>query len=517
MKGDCSRARRRQRPLSPLPHSALAPSPRPSLPASPLASELPRMAPFVTLALAQFQPRKGDYAANLARIGAAARAGRRARASTAARLLSRDGAERLLPRGRGARARGHRGTARRRPAPRRTATGAPVDVCIGFYEVWRNKLYNSAHLRHARARPMPLVRHVHRKVFLPTYGLFDEERFVERGRDVRAFDTPWGRAAMLVCEDAWHSLTGDDRRARRRAADLRADRAARARRVAQDGRACPGRPACSRWERLARDIADEHGVYVALAQPRGQRGRQAVPGRRDGRRTEGRGARARPALGRGARRRDDRPARRDARARRHAAHRRPRDDDAAPARRARRRWTRGTPHLLAYDGMDGDRRDAMGAPEARTMPARHASPRRTAVTRRERAHRVASCTATRAAARAPLEIDAALVEQWLVALPPRRDAAARLRAAPSSASRAASTPPSPRTSRRAPSGRRTSSACGCPTARRAPRASRTPARDRRARHRGRTVDISAAVDGYLAARARCRPGAPRQRDGAHCA
>ena len=35
------------------------------------------MAPFVTLALAQFQPRKGDYAGNLARIGDAARAGRR--------------------------------------------------------------------------------------------------------------------------------------------------------------------------------------------------------------------------------------------------------------------------------------------------------------------------------------------------------------------------------------------------------------------------------------------------------
>src|SRR3954471_4145007 len=53
----------------------------------------------------------------------------------------------------------------------------------------------------------PVVHHVHRKVFLPTYGLFDEERFVERGREVRAFDTPWGRAAMLVCEDVWHSVT----------------------------------------------------------------------------------------------------------------------------------------------------------------------------------------------------------------------------------------------------------------------------------------------------------------------
>ena len=44
-------------------------------------------------------------------------------------------------------------------------------------------------------------------MFLPTYGLFDEERFVERGREIRAFDAPWGRAAILICEDAWHSMT----------------------------------------------------------------------------------------------------------------------------------------------------------------------------------------------------------------------------------------------------------------------------------------------------------------------
>ena len=77
---------------------------------------------------------------------------------------------------------------------------------LGFYEIWNNKLYNSA-MYVTLGDGDPHIRHVHRKVFLPTYGLFDEERFVERGRDVRAFDTSWGRAAMLVCEDAWHSLT----------------------------------------------------------------------------------------------------------------------------------------------------------------------------------------------------------------------------------------------------------------------------------------------------------------------
>ena len=51
------------------------------------------------------------------------------------------------------------------------------------------------------------VRHVHRKVYLPTYGMFDEQRYFARGDSVRAFDTPHGRAAALVCEDLWHPST----------------------------------------------------------------------------------------------------------------------------------------------------------------------------------------------------------------------------------------------------------------------------------------------------------------------
>lgn len=51
------------------------------------------------------------------------------------------------------------------------------------------------------------IRHVHRKVYLPTYGMFDEQRYFARGDSVRAFDTPYGRAAALVCEDMWHPST----------------------------------------------------------------------------------------------------------------------------------------------------------------------------------------------------------------------------------------------------------------------------------------------------------------------
>ena len=51
------------------------------------------------------------------------------------------------------------------------------------------------------------VRHVHRKVYLPTYGMFDEQRYFARGDRIRAFDAKFGRFALLICEDLWHPST----------------------------------------------------------------------------------------------------------------------------------------------------------------------------------------------------------------------------------------------------------------------------------------------------------------------
>ena len=50
--------------------------------------------------------------------------------------------------------------------------------------------------------------HLHRKIYLPTYGLFDEGRFFARGDLVRTFSTPFGVLALLVCEDVWHPSSG---------------------------------------------------------------------------------------------------------------------------------------------------------------------------------------------------------------------------------------------------------------------------------------------------------------------
>lgn len=80
------------------------------------------------------------------------------------------------------------------------ALSEPADVVVGFVERGEDGfLYNSAAYLHA-GRAL----HVHRKVYLPTYGPFQEGRFFAPGRRLEIFDAPWGRAALLICEECWH-------------------------------------------------------------------------------------------------------------------------------------------------------------------------------------------------------------------------------------------------------------------------------------------------------------------------
>ena len=78
-----------------------------------------------------------------------------------------------------------------------------VPLVVGFVEESVDfRFYNSAAYIAGGE-----VRYIHRKVYLPTYGMFDEQRYFARGDQVRAFDAPFGRASLLVCEDLWHPST----------------------------------------------------------------------------------------------------------------------------------------------------------------------------------------------------------------------------------------------------------------------------------------------------------------------
>src|SRR6185503_10751655 len=134
----------------------------------------------------------------------------------------------------------------------------PLDIALGFYEVHGNRFYNSG-MYATLGGPDAGIRHIHRKIFLPTYGVFDEERFVEAGRSVQAFDTRWGRAAILICEDAWHSFT--PMLAALDGAQLIIIPSASPARGVVSHEDSPGRPlSLARWSRLAQDISGEHGV-----------------------------------------------------------------------------------------------------------------------------------------------------------------------------------------------------------------------------------------------------------------
>ena len=81
------------------------------------------------------------------------------------------------------------------------AASQNIDMMVGFvHEDRRHRFYiASAYLAGGK------ILHIHNKIYLPTYGMFDEGRFFAPGNSVRAFDTRFGRVGMLICEDFWHA------------------------------------------------------------------------------------------------------------------------------------------------------------------------------------------------------------------------------------------------------------------------------------------------------------------------
>ena len=135
----------------------------------------------------------------------------------------------------------------------------PLDIVLGFYQKAGGNLYNSAAYLELGPDGGRIV-HVYRKFFLPTYGVFDEERFVARGRELGVFDTRLGRVAILICEDLWHSVLPT----------LSALAGAQLLIVpsASPGRGFAGETVESldRYHRLLTAVAEEHGIWCANCQ-----------------------------------------------------------------------------------------------------------------------------------------------------------------------------------------------------------------------------------------------------------
>src|SRR3989454_11564518 len=157
------------------------------------------------IAIAQLRPVKGEYAANLERLGGVL--ARVAELAPPVELF-------ITPEGSmsGYFVEGGvrdvavtAGTLFRDLATRHGAAGnaRSLDVAVGFYEVFQNRFYNSC-LYATLGGPDAGVKHLHRKGFLPTYGGVDEERFGERGPEGGALGPRLGRAATLIFEGRLH-------------------------------------------------------------------------------------------------------------------------------------------------------------------------------------------------------------------------------------------------------------------------------------------------------------------------
>lgn len=153
------------------------------------------MSRSLDLALLQFAPALGDVEANLARLAdraAEARAAApdawiltpelaltgydlRERVEDVAVELDDDGARAL-----GAR------------LPHRVVLGLPELASDG-------RVFNTAAVFNDGA-----LAHRHRKLYLPTYGMFDEMRYFARGDRLDTVELDGWRVGLLVCEDFWH-------------------------------------------------------------------------------------------------------------------------------------------------------------------------------------------------------------------------------------------------------------------------------------------------------------------------
>lgn len=82
------------------------------------------------------------------------------------------------------------------------AASLKCDIAIGA-ALWDNgQVYNSAlYFSHGE------LLHIHHKNHLPTYGMFEEGRYFASGDSITEFETSYGRAAMVVCEDLWRAQT----------------------------------------------------------------------------------------------------------------------------------------------------------------------------------------------------------------------------------------------------------------------------------------------------------------------
>lgn len=149
--------------------------------------------------------------------------------------------------------------------------GVDVDLLIGFYEKADGQPFNSAGYFEFCGVSSRTVG-VYHKFFLPTYTVFDEDRYVAKGNELGVFETRLGKIGVLICEDAWHSVL----------ATLLALKGAQmiCTLVASPARGFQGEAPSNveRYERMVRAMSEEHGLFAVSSMLTGFEGGKGLVG-----------------------------------------------------------------------------------------------------------------------------------------------------------------------------------------------------------------------------------------------
>lgn len=77
------------------------------------------------------------------------------------------------------------------------AASREISLVVGFVEEKEKGLFFNSAAFLSKGE----ILHIHRKVFLPTFGMFDEARFYAQGKNFHTFASPFGKIGMMICRD----------------------------------------------------------------------------------------------------------------------------------------------------------------------------------------------------------------------------------------------------------------------------------------------------------------------------
>jgi len=75
-----------------------------------------------------------------------------------------------------------------------------ISFILGFVEEKEKGLFYNSAVFFSGGK----ILHIHRKVFLPTSGMFEEGKFYGQGKNLKTFNTPFSKIGIMICREFLH-------------------------------------------------------------------------------------------------------------------------------------------------------------------------------------------------------------------------------------------------------------------------------------------------------------------------